>query len=326
MNEPTQPKADNAQADSDNSLNGVQADNGQNVKATDVGTGYAPLNSATASTGQANATQQVNEPTQPKEDNAQNLNDAEVDTGNAPLNKAATASTAQVDAPQQVNGVQNKELESNGERNGVLQSSNESKPQPDSANNANVGPGTPSMTSDVTAEPPATNNEVIGNAEQQSEMLDESDAISGTDTQKETSFDAKPAPHSMMSENAGGVDTGTHGVNDSKNNAPISEKIETTSQGVDAQSSSKAAITTESDVEELPIDAMQFLTDNEVGPKEFETESGEKYTRVGSLGSADDPIGNVYVNSDGNAFFNDGFSSKLQDYGDISGIDYVKQK
>ena len=326
VNEPTQPIADNTQAGSESSLNAEQADNSQNVKATDVGTANAQMNSGAASTTSANATQQVNEPTQPKEDNAQNLNDAEVDTGNAPLNKAATASTAQVDAPQQVNGVQNKELESNGERNGVLQSSNESKPQPDSANNANVGPGTPSMTSDVTAEPPATNNEVIGNAEQQSEMLDESDAISGTDTQKETSFDAKPAPHSMMSENAGGVDTGTHGVNDSKNNAPISEKIETTSQGVDAQSSSKAAITTESDVEELPIDAMQFLTDNEVGPKEFETESGEKYTRVGSLGSADDPIGNVYVNSDGNAFFNDGFSSKLQDYGDISGIDYVKQK
>ncbi|MBB1410199.1 hypothetical protein, partial [Pseudoalteromonas sp. SG44-17] len=274
----------------------------------------------------ANATQQVTDAPKPKADNAQNVKATGVGTGNTPLNTAATASTAQADAPQQVNDVQKKELASNGERNEVLQSSNESKPQVDSANNANVGPGTQSMTSDVTAEPPATNNEVIGNAEQQSEMLDESDAVSGTDTQKETSFDAHPAPHSMMSENAGGVDTGSHGVNDSKNNAPISEKIETTLQGVDAQSSSKAAITSESDVEELPIDAMQFLTDNEVGPKEFETDSGEKYTRVGSLGSADDPIGNVYVNSDGNAFFNDGFSSKLQDYGDISGIDYVKQK
>ncbi|MDC9502941.1 conjugal transfer protein TraG N-terminal domain-containing protein [Pseudoalteromonas sp. Angola-18] len=77
--------------------------------------------------------------------------------------------------------------------------------------------------------------------------------------------------------------------------------------------------------EELPIDAMQFLTDNEVGPQEFESESGEKYTRVGSLGSAEDPIGNVYVNSEGNAFYNDGFSSKLEDYGDLSSIDYVKQ-
>ena len=77
--------------------------------------------------------------------------------------------------------------------------------------------------------------------------------------------------------------------------------------------------------EELPVDAMQFLTDNEVGPQEFESESGEKYTRVGSLGSAEDPIGNVYVNSEGNAFYNDGFSSKLEDYGDLSSIDYVKQ-
>ncbi|MBB1420269.1 hypothetical protein H5187_24090, partial [Pseudoalteromonas sp. SG44-1] len=99
VTEPTQPKADSAQAGSESSLNADQADNSQNVKATDVGTGNAPLN--TASTAQANATQQVNEPTQPKADNAQadidnslndvqadnaqNVNDAEVNTGNTPL-------------------------------------------------------------------------------------------------------------------------------------------------------------------------------------------------------------------------------------------------
>ncbi|MBB1420283.1 hypothetical protein H5187_24175, partial [Pseudoalteromonas sp. SG44-1] len=94
----TQPKADNTQAGSESSLNADQADNGQNVKATDVGTGNAPLNTGAASTAQATATQQVTEPTQPKADNAQadidnslndvqadnaqNVNDAEVNTGN----------------------------------------------------------------------------------------------------------------------------------------------------------------------------------------------------------------------------------------------------
>ncbi|PLT24843.1 conjugal transfer protein TraG N-terminal domain-containing protein [Pseudoalteromonas sp. MelDa3] len=386
VDERTQPKADNAQVDSENSLNGEPAGNEQNVKAADATTSTAPPNTgATASIAQANSTQQGNDTTQPKADNAQNVEATDVGSGNTPLNTGVTASTsqaiatqqvndatqpkannAQVDsenslngvqadngqsikaddadtnnaklntgddpslaqsnATQQVNDVQKKELETKGERNEDVQSGNESKPQADSANNANLDPGTQSMLSDVKEEPPAANNDVTDNADQQSEMLDESDGVSGTDTPKETSLDAHPAPHSMMSENTGEVDTGTHRVAESKNNVPISEKIETTTDGVDAQISSKAPITTESEVEELPIDAMQFLTDNEVGPKEFETDSGEKYTRVGSFGSADDPIGNVYVNSDGNAFFNDGFSSKLQDYGDISGIDYVKQK
>ena len=343
VDEPTEPKADNAQAGSENTLNGDQADNGQNVKADAATASNAPLNTgATASTTQANATQQVNDATQPKADNAQvdsenTLNGGPADNGqnvkaddattsNAPLNTGDDPSLAQSNATQQVNDVQKKELETKGERNEDVQSGKESKPQADIANNANLDPGTQSMPSDVNEEPPATSNDVTGNADQQSEMLDESDAVSGTDTPKETSLDAHPAPHSMMSENTGDVDTGAHIEAGSKNNVPISEKIETTTDGVDAQISSKAPITSESDVEELPIDAMQFLTDNEVGPKEFETDSGEKYTRVGSFGSADDPIGNVYVNSDGNAFFNDGFSSKLQDYGDISGIDYVKQK
>lgn len=73
--------------------------------------------------------------------------------------------------------------------------------------------------------------------------------------------------------------------------------------------------------EELSVGVMQYLTDNGVGLAQFETEYGESFTRVGSLGSADDPIGNLYVNSDGNAFYNDGFISKLDDYGDISTID-----
>ncbi|WP_350623911.1 hypothetical protein, partial [Pseudoalteromonas sp. 24-MNA-CIBAN-0067] len=141
-----------------------------------------------------------------------------------------------------------------------MQSGKESKPQADIANNANLDPGTQSMPSDVNEEPPATSNDVTGNADQQSEMLDESDAVSGTDTPKETSLDAHPAPHSMMSENTGDVDTGAHIEAGSKNNVPISEKIETTTDGVDAQISSKTPITSESDVEELPIDAMQFLT------------------------------------------------------------------
>ncbi|WP_350624629.1 hypothetical protein, partial [Pseudoalteromonas sp. 24-MNA-CIBAN-0067] len=68
----SQPKADNTQADNDNSLNGDQALNAQNVKATDVGTGNTPLNTGVAaSTAQGNATQQVDETTQQKADNAQ---------------------------------------------------------------------------------------------------------------------------------------------------------------------------------------------------------------------------------------------------------------
>jgi len=118
VNESTQPKADNTQAGSDNSLNGVQADNAQNVNDAEVNTGKPPLNTGAASTAQANATQQVNEPTQPKADNAQadsdnslngvqadnaqNVNDAEVNTGKAPLNTGA-ASTTSANATQQVN-------------------------------------------------------------------------------------------------------------------------------------------------------------------------------------------------------------------------------
>ncbi|MBB1417330.1 conjugal transfer protein TraG N-terminal domain-containing protein, partial [Pseudoalteromonas sp. SG44-1] len=104
VTEPTQPKADNTQAGSESSLNADQADNGQNVKATDVGTGNAPLNTAaTASTAQANATQQVTDAPKPKADNAQNVKATGVGTGNTPLNTAATASTSQANATQQVN-------------------------------------------------------------------------------------------------------------------------------------------------------------------------------------------------------------------------------
>ncbi|WP_350624483.1 hypothetical protein, partial [Pseudoalteromonas sp. 24-MNA-CIBAN-0067] len=38
VNDATQPKADNAQVDSENTLNGGPADNGQNVKADDATT------------------------------------------------------------------------------------------------------------------------------------------------------------------------------------------------------------------------------------------------------------------------------------------------
>ena len=295
VNEPTQANVDNAQAGSANA---------ENVKATDANTGNASLNTGAASTAQANATQQANEPTQANVDNAQagsanaeNVKATDANTGNAPLNTGA-ASTAQANATQQANEPTQANVD-----NAQAGSANAENVKATDANTGNAPLNTGAAS---TAQ---------ANATQQA-----------NDVPKEVGLEEHPAPHSMMSQNTGGADIGTHGVNEGGTNAQPREEIETTTQAVDGQSSSQAPITTEFDVEELPVDAMQYLTDNEVGPKEFETESGEKYTRVGSLGSAEDPMGNVYVNSDGNAFYNDGFSSKLQDYGDISAMDYVKQK
>ncbi|WP_076922356.1 conjugal transfer protein TraG N-terminal domain-containing protein [Pseudoalteromonas sp. SK20] len=163
------------------------------------------------------------------------------------------------------------------------------------------------------------NTDVAGNAQGDSVQPVGESQVDSRPTVTAASVNTNEPTNALSSVNQGNTEEKAPNTDVEPSSAKVVSNDEVKSTG------NNDTHTYDEQTEELPVDAMQFLTDNGVGPHEFESESGEKYTRVGSLGSADDPIGNLYVNSDGNAFYNDGFSSKLDDYGDISTIDYVKQ-
>jgi hypothetical protein len=75
---------------------------------------------------------------------------------------------------------------------------------------------------------------------------------------------------------------------------------------------------------QMPMDAYSDMVDSEQMPQSFETADGQVFSYQGVLGSVDDPLGHIYADPDGNAFYNSGHDSDMTHYGDLSDIEYEK--
>ena len=314
----TAPTANAATPASGNASSNVQGDNAPMSSAASANVSTQPV-----SESQGNNTPTANATTSPVNTSASN---------NAQGDNALTASPESANVSSQSIGELNN---SNAQADSV---------QPGSESQVDSRPTVTAASVNTNEPTNALSSVNQGNTEEKSPTTDVEPATDTVDTTQQTGeveapqakTDASIAPTNDVEPATDTVDTtkqtGEVEAPQAKTDASIAPTNDVEPSSTKVVSNDEVKSTGNNDThtndeltEELPVDAMQFLTDNEVGPQEFESESGEKYTRVGSLGSAEDPIGNVYVNSEGNAFYNDGFSSKLEDYGDLSSIDYVKQ-